>query len=151
MKAPTTDLYCGGCTCKELGRSSCYAKFFLELLADRTADKLRGKWIGVDLDGTLAHDGVDPVMGIGAPVPLMVARVRAWVAAGIEVRIVTARCSPDRYDFPDTAEQQRHVVQAWLVKHVGVQLTVQAHKDHLMHALYDDRAVRIERNTGALA
>jgi hypothetical protein len=49
-------------------------------------------WIGVDLDGTLAHysewKGPD---SIGEPVPLMLARVKEWLAKGLEVRIVTAR------------------------------------------------------------
>lgn len=52
-------------------------------------------WIGVDLDGTLAHyDGWKGADHIGAPVPAMVERVKAWLANGREVRIFTARISP---------------------------------------------------------
>lgn len=46
-------------------------------------------WIGVDLDGTLAH--YDKWIGpehIGEPIAPMVDRVRAWLGQGIEVRIL---------------------------------------------------------------
>lgn len=40
-----------------------------------------GGWIGVDLDGTLAeYGGWKGADHIGAPVPAMLARVRAWLA-----------------------------------------------------------------------
>lgn len=46
-------------------------------------------WIGVDLDGTLAHyDGWKGETHIGKPIPLMLARVKRWLAEGKEVRIV---------------------------------------------------------------
>ncbi len=49
-------------------------------------------WIGVDLDGTLAeYHGWVSEQHIGAPVPVMVERAKAWVARGVEVRIFTAR------------------------------------------------------------
>lgn len=58
-----------------------------------------GSWIGVDLDGTLAHydywRGFDH---IGEPIPLMADRVKQWLADGIEVRIVTARVSSEVSD-----------------------------------------------------
>ena len=49
-------------------------------------------WIGVDLDGTLAHYGgwVEPER-IGQPIAPMVARIKEWLGQGIEVRIFTAR------------------------------------------------------------
>lgn len=46
-------------------------------------------WIAVDFDGTLAH-GHD-IYKPGAPIALMVDRVKTWLAAGREVRIFTAR------------------------------------------------------------
>lgn len=150
MNAPATNLYCSDCTCKSLGRSSCYEKFWHA--ARQLAQTWQpGAWIGVDLDGTLARDIPPPYPKVGPPLPKMVARVRAWIANGIEVRIVTARLSPERHDFGDTAEEQREIVQAWLLINVGVQLKVQAYKDGFMQLLYDDRAVRVERNTGELA
>ena len=51
-------------------------------------------WIGVDLDGTLArYEQYEGPMSIGEPIPEMVDRVKAWLAAGREVRIFTARVS----------------------------------------------------------
>lgn len=49
-------------------------------------------WIGVDLDGTLAHyDGGVGVDHIGPPVPAMLTRVKQWLAEGRAVKIFTAR------------------------------------------------------------
>lgn len=150
VKAPETDLFCGDCTCKVNGRSSCYERHYYE--ARELAKTLKpGEWVGVDLDGTLARDLPPPYPNIGPPLPRMVARVRAWIACGIEVRIVTARMSPERHDFGDTADEQKALVQAWLREHVGVQLEVQSYKDGFMCLLYDDRAVAVKRNTGELA
>lgn len=99
-------------------------------------------WIGVDLDGTLAQysewKGPD---SIGAPIPAMLARVKEWLAAGIEVRIVTARaCDPRQIPY----------INVWLEKHVGQVLTVTDRKDYDMIVLFDDRAVQVEKNTGRI-
>ena len=60
-------------------------------------------WIGVDLDGCLAQWGTKDavtdyihydVLVIGAPIPKMVERVKALIAAGEDVRIFTARIGP---------------------------------------------------------
>lgn len=46
-------------------------------------------WIGVDLDGTLAHyDGWKGVEHVGHPVPLMLARVQRWIESGYAVKIL---------------------------------------------------------------
>lgn len=104
-----------------------------------------GKWIGVDLDGTLAthvdeHDGVT----IGAPIPAMVERVKGWLAEGKEVRIVTARVARG---FDPRADQWAAVT-AWTKKHLGQYLSVTSEKDPDMIELWDDRAVAVERNKG---
>ena len=53
-------------------------------------------WIGVDLDGTLAHyDGWKGVDHIGDPVPKMLMRVLDWRRQGLAVRIFTARVACD--------------------------------------------------------
>ena len=37
-------------------------------------------WIGVDLDGTLAHyDGWKGIEHVGPPIPAMLARVKYWL------------------------------------------------------------------------
>lgn len=104
-------------------------------------------WIGVDLDGTLAeHRSGHGIEDVGAPIPLMVERVLAWMNSGREVRIVTARVSPDR-PLQEQADQ-RAMVEAWCREHLGTTLIVQAHKDPGMRQLWDDRAIQVERNTG---
>lgn len=98
-------------------------------------------WIGVDLDGTLAeYHGIQGT-DIGAPLKPMLARVREWVDAGREVRIFTARASNP---------QQVRQVQAWLLSHGLPALAVTNVKDSAMSALYDDKACRVQRNTGFL-
>lgn len=100
-------------------------------------------WIGVDLDGTLAHheefSGLDT---IGAPIPLMVRRVKRWLVEGRDVRIFTARISgPGWYEalLP---------IQAWCEEHIGQRLPVTCSKDFAMIELWDDRVVQVEANTG---
>lgn len=102
-------------------------------------------WIGVDLDGTLArYDEWRGVAHIGDPVPVMLERVKAWLAAGQEVRIFTARVTPN-----DGNEHiARRYIQRWLLKHLGVELAVTNQKDFAMIQLWDDRAVQVEPNTG---
>ena len=107
-------------------------------------------WIGVDLDGTLTiHKFMEVWDGsIGEPIPLMVARVKAWLDRGIRVKIVTARVA---YYFDDDArnvETQRELVRLWLIKHIGQVLEVTAEKDFGMIELWDDRAIRVITNTG---
>lgn len=95
----------------------------------------------MDLDGTLAESWPGEVHdnNIGKPVPEMLERVKAWVAGGQQVKIVTARA--DRY-------VSVQAVRAWCKKHVGIELEVTDRKDFDMIQLWDDRAVRVERNTG---
>lgn len=99
-------------------------------------------WIGVDLDGTLAHyvgwAGPDH---IGEPIPAMVARVKAWLGKGIEVRIMTARA------WRASPEDVSHI-QDWTEKHIGHRLPVTCEKDYGMIELWDDRAVSVKPNTG---
>jgi len=106
---------------------------------------MRG-WIGIDLDGTLAHyEGWVDINTVGEPIPAMLERVERWIAHGIKVKILTARVSVK--DPNDTA---RKVVQAWTMKHLGVELEVTNCKDFGMVRLYDDRAIQVETNTGKL-
>ena len=103
------------------------------------------KWIGVDLDGTLAHyDGFKGPTAIGEPIPAMVDRVKNMLAAGNNVRILTARVSED------PGGEVKRAIEAWTEQHLGQKLPVTDVKDHHMVQLYDDRAVPVERNTGQL-
>jgi hypothetical protein len=99
-------------------------------------------WIGVDLDGTLAHyegwgDG-----SIGAPIPLMVERVKSWLAQGIQVRIMTARVG--MHVEGDTCRRQHDLISLWCAEHLGRALEVTNEKDFGMIELWDDRAISVE-------
>lgn len=109
----------------------------------------RGRgWIGVDLDGTFAqYDHWRGVAHIGAPVPLMAARVKRWLAEGREVKIFTARVACD----PSERDEVIGHIHRWLAKHGFPLLEVTCCKDFDMIALWDDRAVQVETNTGRRA
>jgi hypothetical protein len=100
-------------------------------------------WIGVDLDGTLAHYEGWNNGAIGAPIPAMLLRVKKWMKEGREVRIFTARISDRRY-----AERVVVEIQAWLRVHGLPTLKVTNCKDLAMVELWDDRCVQVEKNTG---
>lgn len=109
-------------------------------------------WIGVDLDGTLVEHDEKTWRGpehFGAPIPVMVERVKAWLAAGKDVRIFTARVYTD--GTPDrnvAAIRARNAVQAWTEEHFGQKLRVTCEKDYQMIELWDDHAVQVAANTG---
>lgn len=108
-------------------------------------------WIGVDLDGTLAHyepgEPYDPTF-VGEPIPLMVERVKGWIAEGREVRILTARMA---VDSPQEHWDVRSAIQDWCAAHLGKVLEVTCIKDHGMIELWDDRAVRVVKNVGTVS
>jgi hypothetical protein len=100
-------------------------------------------WIGVDLDGTLAHyDGWKGPEHIGAPIPAMRARVQAWLAAGQRVKLFTARAQP--------ADYAAHV-HRWLHEQGLGGLEVTNVKDFACIQIWDDRAVQVIANTGQRA
>lgn len=111
-------------------------------------------WIGVDLDGTIAHyDGWKGPHHIGEPIPLMLQRVREMIDRGERVKIFTARVSmADRSkvdaDYPATIRKN---IQDWTEKHLGARLEVVCEKDFNMIQLWDDRAVQVFPNSGLRA
>lgn len=103
-------------------------------------------WIGVDLDGTLAeYHGWQGVEHIGAPIGLMVERVKGWLAERRDVRIFTARVAGDQ------RESALPFIETWCAAHLGRVLPVTNVKDFGMVELWDDRAVQIVTNTGLTA
>lgn len=108
------------------------------------------RWIGVDFDGTLAlYDTNQPLTVLGSPIQSMIDRVRGWLNQGLEVRVVTARVGSDL--APIDRVRQRDLILAWCAEHVeGWVPLVTDRKDFGMLALYDDRAVAVETNTGTL-
>jgi hypothetical protein len=107
-------------------------------------------WIGVDFDGTLAMHrfNYDNPRVLGEPVPVMLARVKEWLEAGREVRIVTARVC----GLQPTHIRQGHILALhdWCMKHLGRKLHITCEKDFHMTELWDDRAVGVHKNTGEI-
>ena len=101
-----------------------------------------GPWYGVDLDGTLAvWNETSTLDRIGAPIPAMVDMVCRMVDNGIRVKIFTARaCDP----------AQIAKIRAWMNKNGLPDLEITNVKDYYMERLYDDRAIRVQRNTGRI-
>lgn len=106
-----------------------------------------------DLDGTLAvfekWDGQ-----IGAPVPAMVERVKSWLVMGYRVVVFTPRVAALHLDDAPAidiakAEHQLELIAAWCMEHLGTCLGVTAVKTMDVVEVWDDRAVRVEKNTGA--
>jgi hypothetical protein len=102
-------------------------------------------WIGVDLDGTIAHyDKWINVTHIGRPIAPMVDRVKQWLREGREVRIFTARMAgpkADRIRFQEALTQ-------WLLAAGLPHLEATNVKDFRMVELWDDRAVQVKFNEG---
>lgn len=100
-------------------------------------------WIGVDFDGTLCeyHGWKANGERLGKPIPLMVNRVKKWIKEGKCVKIMTAR-----------AEDKKEVakIEKWCYTYIGVKLEVTNKKDYSMIELWDDRAIRVEFNTGKI-
>lgn len=109
-------------------------------------------WIGVDLDGTLARHGQwRGADYIGPPIPAMVDRVKKWLREGETVKIFTARVSGHGLkDKTGKIVDALGPIYEWCEKHIGQVLDVTNVKDFDMIALYDDRAVQVETNTGRL-
>jgi hypothetical protein len=115
-------------------------------------------WIGVDLDGTLAHyTGWVGPDHIGEPIAAMVDRVKDWLANGHDVRIFTARVdggtvalnmgNESGEHFRDV-ERIRTTIEAWCLTHIGAVLPVTNVKDYGMVELWDDRCIHVKINTG---
>ena len=102
-------------------------------------------WIGVDLDGTLAHyDKWRGHQHIGPVIEPMKQRILAWLDKGIAVKIFTARVSGD----PEEAQEVRVAVAKWLVSNGLPMCEITCVKDYAMLELWDDRAVQVKMNTG---
>lgn len=109
-------------------------------------------WVGFDLDGTLAfYDGWKGFEHVGEPIEVIVDYAKRLIAAGVEVKIVTARaCSLHWLVDEDEADRGITVIRAWCLEQFGQYLEVTAEKDFNMLYLVDDRAFRVETNTGRM-
>ena len=105
---------------------------------------MRQGWIGVDFDGTLAtYLGNHTIMG--EPIMPMVNRVKHWLSKGQDVKIFTARVSLKN---ATKNELVRNAIQDWCMVHIGKRLDVVCVKDIHCIQLWDDKAIRVIRNTG---
>jgi hypothetical protein len=126
-----------------------------------------GGWVGVDLDGTMfTYDDWVPWNVFGEPIKPMIDRIKAWLAAGVGVRIVTARIglplymghTPTLSNHPwntcrVTGEKFSDANMALAIgrhcqKHGLPCLPVQCYKDINMIEFWDDRAIQVIANTG---
>lgn len=101
-------------------------------------------WIGFDLDGTLARTDnpghFEPPYPLGEPRTEMLEAARQLIAAGITVKIFTARAS-EPAAIP--------LVQQWAEKHGLGRLEVTNQKDYGLLRFYDDRAIPFPLETCA--
>lgn len=107
-------------------------------------------WIGVDLDGTLAHyTSWKGVNHIGEPIPIMIERVKRWLAAGKTVKIFTARFHSHNWENLDgSLVDVVTPIEEWCLKHIGQVLPITNVKDFHMVELWDDRCIQVIPNTG---
>lgn len=107
-------------------------------------------WVGVDLDGTLAHyTGWKGPDHIGAPIPRTVELIRKLLEAGIQVKILTARCGPQT-GGGQSAAHAIFAIRAWCMKHLGRELSVTNEKDYHLMWLFDDRCSQVVQNSGLI-
>jgi hypothetical protein len=108
--------------------------------SDKSDKSLSRPWVGVDLDGTLAHyDENSSIELIEEPIPAMVEFIRKMIQKNIQVKIFTARAS-DADQLP--------IIREWLKDYDLSELEITNFKDYQMTKLYDDRCVQVEKNTG---
>lgn len=108
-------------------------------------DVKQKKTIAVDLDGTLAYyDGWKGADQIGDPIPKMLSQVKKWIKEGHRILIFTARVSDK-----DTKDIARKAITKWL-EYNGLpkDLKITCTKTMDIAEFYDDRAFRVEVNTG---
>lgn len=116
------------------------------------------RWIGVDLDGTLAeYHGFKGPEHIGPPVPAMLERVKRWLGEGRDVRIFTARVDGGTValsmgeqagELFREVEKVRGYIETWCQAHLGRVLPVTCVKDFGMVELWDARCVQVVPNEG---
>lgn len=97
--------------------------------------------VAVDLDGTLAeyHGWKGPGV-IGAPIPMMVERVKYWILQGVDVQIFTARAT-EVMNIP--------IIQRWLTDVAYLPLLpITCVKTYDFVEFWDDRAIDVVPNAG---
>ena len=99
-------------------------------------------FIAVDLDRTLAKFGVwKGPTHIGPPTD-MVKTVQQWLREGKSVKVFTTRLQ--------YGGGVKKAIKKWLIQNGLGDLEIINKKDHMMIAIVDDLAVRVEPNTGRI-
>jgi len=107
------------------------------------------KTIAVDWDGTFVEYREYRGAGVyGAPVLLMVERVRQWLKDGHEVLIHTARVSVEHE--PSRIIKEMQSIEATLIDLELPSLHVTANKYTRIAEFWDDRSVCVKKNTGCI-
>ena len=105
-------------------------------------------WLGVDLDSSLAlplDDYTDPTL-IGEPIPAMVAKIKKVLAEGMRVKVFTARMADQ-----ENSVAIREAIANWTLEHIGTALEATNEKDPGTIEIWDDKARRVEKDTGKAA
>jgi len=108
----------------------------------------------VDVDGTMADDSVIDMDNyspeiIGPPIKKMVDRVKSWMAQGCRVVIFTARVHPG-HGLEEVAIAEA-ALKEWSREVFGVELEITCMKDPMFSEIWDDKAVRVDKNTGDIS
>lgn len=108
---------------------------------------MRKKTIAVDWDGVMVeYYGYEGPDSFGPSILGMVGRVRGWLAEGHEVIIHTSRVSVEHE--PSTVLKTLQAIDIRLGEMGLPLLMITANKYTRITEFWDDRAVRVERNTG---
>lgn len=101
------------------------------------------KWIGFDLDGTLAVDTPDRADDtiIGEPIPKMIDKLKYHLQAGNTCKIFTGRAH-------NAKQETLYAIEDWCKKNIEQVLEIVDYKDHDLIFFYDDKAIEVEYNTG---
>ncbi|MGQ5525282.1 hypothetical protein ACUHMQ_18750 [Chitinimonas sp. PSY-7] len=98
------------------------------------------KWIGVELEGTLAEYNERFPNQIGEPVNAMLLRVKGWLNEGKTVKVLSRRAK---------AGSSNYEVNSWL-RNQGLSMLEVVPMEKDMASLWSARAVRVELNDGKL-
>lgn len=102
------------------------------------------KWVGFDLDGTLAeYGGWKGIDTIGEKINPLVAVAKRLHNKGRTIKIFTARVAD-----PKQEAEAREYIEKWCEKNLGFVPEITHEKDALMEACYDDRSIQVFPNTG---
>ena len=105
------------------------------------------KSIAVDWDGVMVeYHGYEGPAVFGPSIQPMVDRVTRWLADGHEVIIHTSRVSLEHNI--DSVTKSMHAIDERLIIMKLPPLKITANKYIRITEFWDDRAVRVERNTG---